>query len=71
MKDIVYILDYFFFLSLSFFAVLGFQLGAYTLRHSISPFFVMGFFFFEIGSQELFAWAGFEPHPPDLCLLSS
>jgi hypothetical protein len=60
MKDIVYILDYFFFLSLSFFVVLGFQLRTYTLRHSTSPFFVMGFFF-EIGSQELFAWAGFEP----------
>jgi hypothetical protein len=27
-----------------FFAVLGFELRAYTLSHSISPFFVMGFF---------------------------
>jgi hypothetical protein len=29
------------------------------LSHSTSPFFVMGFF--EIGSQEPFAQAGFEP----------
>jgi hypothetical protein len=41
------------------FAVLGFELRAYTLSYSTSPFFVMGFF--EIGSQELLAWAGFEP----------
>jgi hypothetical protein len=27
--------------------------------------------FFEIGSYELFAWAGLELDPPDLCLLSS
>jgi hypothetical protein len=41
--------------------VLGFELRAYTL--SLQPllqlFFVMGFF--KIGSQKLFAWAGFEP----------
>jgi hypothetical protein len=43
-------------------AVLGFELGAYTLCHATLPhplhvfllFFVMGFF--EIGSQEIFAW---------------
>jgi hypothetical protein len=34
------------------FPVLGFELRAYTLSHSTSLFFVMGFF--EIGSQELF-----------------
>jgi hypothetical protein len=33
--------------------VLGFELRAYTLSHSISSFFVMGFF--KIGSHELFA----------------
>jgi hypothetical protein len=41
---------------------LGFELRAYTLSHSTSPFFF--FFvkdFFEIGSRELLAWAGFEP----------
>jgi hypothetical protein len=32
--------------------VLGLELRAYTLSHSTSPFFVMGFF--EIGSHELF-----------------
>jgi hypothetical protein len=42
-----------------FLAVLGLELRAYTLSHSTSPFLVMGFF--EIGSHELFAWAGFEP----------
>jgi hypothetical protein len=41
-----------------FFAVLGFELRAYTLSHSTSSFFIMGFF--EIGSQKLFAQAGFE-----------
>jgi hypothetical protein len=43
---------------LFFFAVLGLELRAYTLSHSTSPIFVMGFF--EIGSHELFAQAGFE-----------
>jgi hypothetical protein len=38
--------------------VLGFELRVYTLSHSTSLFFVMGFF--EIGSCELFALAGFE-----------
>jgi hypothetical protein len=41
-----------------FFPKLGLGLKAYTLSHSISPF-CGGFF--EIGSQELLAWAGFEP----------
>jgi hypothetical protein len=41
------------FLFFSFFAILGFELRAFTLSHSTSPFFVMNFF--EIGSQELFA----------------
>jgi hypothetical protein len=39
--------------------ILGFELRAYTLSHSTSPIFVMGFF--EIGSGELFAWGGCEP----------
>jgi hypothetical protein len=52
-----------------FFAVLEFELRAYTLSHSTSPFFVTGFF--EIGSCELFALAGSNHDPPDLCLLSS
>jgi hypothetical protein len=42
-----------------FFLLLGFELRAYTLSHSTSPIFVMGFF--EIGSRELFAQVGFEP----------
>jgi hypothetical protein len=42
-----------------FFVVLGFELRAYTLNHSTTPFFIMGFF--EIGSHELFARTGFEP----------
>jgi hypothetical protein len=42
-----------------FFVVLELELGAFTLSHSTSPFVVMGFF--EIGSSELFAQAGFKP----------
>jgi hypothetical protein len=38
-----------------FFSVLRFELRAYTLSHSTSPFFVKGFF--SIGSCELFAQA--------------
>jgi hypothetical protein len=39
------------------FAVLGLELRAFTLSHSTNPIFCDGFF--EIGSLELFAWAGF------------
>jgi hypothetical protein len=38
--------------------LLGFDLRAYTLSHSISPIFCDGFF--EIGSHELFAQVGFK-----------
>jgi hypothetical protein len=41
--------------------MLGFELRAYILSYSTCPIFVMGIF--EIGSHELFAWAGFEPGP--------
>jgi hypothetical protein len=51
------------------FAVLGLELRAYTLSHSTSPFFTVGFF--EIGSLKLFAWADLNLDPPDLCLLSN
>jgi hypothetical protein len=44
---------------LIFFLVLGFELKAYTLSHSTSPFFVM--VFFELGSHKLFVWVGFDP----------
>jgi ABC-type uncharacterized transport system permease subunit len=44
---------------LFYFTVLGFELRAYTLSHSASPIFVKGVL--EIGSRELFTWAGFEP----------
>jgi hypothetical protein len=45
--------------SCDFFLVLGFELRAYTLSHSTSPF--CDRFFFKIGSLELFVWTGFEP----------
>jgi hypothetical protein len=48
---------FFFFLFL--FLVLGFELRAYTLRHSTSSFFVKGCFLIE--SQEQFAKASFKP----------
>jgi hypothetical protein len=53
-----------------FFAVLGFELRTYTLSHSASPVFIV-LVFFKMGSHELFAWAGLNQDPPDLCLLSS
>jgi hypothetical protein len=57
-------------LYLFLFFVLGFELRAYTLSHSTSlPFCVLDFV--EIGSLELFAWAGLTCDPPDLFLLSS
>jgi hypothetical protein len=43
---------------LLFFSVLGFELRAYTLSHSTSPF--LCWIIFEIGSHKLFAWAGFK-----------
>jgi hypothetical protein len=43
--------------------------GVGTQSHSSRPNCVMGNF--KIGSQELFARAEIEAHPPDLCLLSS
>jgi hypothetical protein len=56
-------------LSFFFFSVLGLELRAFTLSHSASSIFVMGFF--EIGSSQSYlpglAW-NFDP--PDLCLLS-
>jgi hypothetical protein len=39
--------------------VLGFELMTYTLSHSTSLYFVMGFF--KVGSHKLFAQVGFEP----------
>jgi hypothetical protein len=44
-------LTYDFFTFFFFFVVLGFELGAYILNHSISSFFVIGFF--EIVSQTI------------------
>jgi hypothetical protein len=42
-----------------FLAVLGFEIRAYTVSHSTSHFFVVGFL--KIGFHKLFAQAGFEP----------
>jgi hypothetical protein len=42
-----------------FLTVLGLELRVFTLSHSTSPFFVMGFY--EIVLREPFAWAGFVP----------
>jgi hypothetical protein len=41
---------------------MGFELKAYILSHSTSPF-LWWVFFFKIGSHKLFALAGFEPQP--------
>jgi hypothetical protein len=55
--DILFI---YFFIYLNFKGLVqGFELRAYTLSHSTSTVFVM--VFFKIGSQELFARAGFKP----------
>jgi hypothetical protein len=69
---VLYCLNYFtspFFVIFFFFVVVGFELRAYTLSHSASPFLMMTFF--EIGFLELFAWLALNRNPPDLCLLSS
>jgi hypothetical protein len=50
---------FFLFLSFFFFAILGFELRAYTFSHSITPV-LYCFFNFKIGFFELFAQAGFE-----------
>jgi hypothetical protein len=52
-------LAWFLFIYLFICCSLGFELRTFTLSHSTSPFFVMGFF--EIGSHKLFIQAGFEP----------
>jgi hypothetical protein len=43
----------------NFFPLLGFELSTYTLSHSTSPFFVMGFF--KTGSHKLFLHVAIEP----------
>jgi hypothetical protein len=54
-----------------FFAILGFELRAFTLSYSTSQsFFVKGVF--KIGSHKLFAQGWLQTlDPSDLCLLSS
>jgi hypothetical protein len=47
--------------------VLEYEPRAYTLSHSTSPFFVLGFF--KIGSRKLFAGLVLNYDTPDLCLL--
>jgi hypothetical protein len=42
-----------------FFEVLEFELRAYTLSHSTTPF--LWWIFFKIGSRKLFSQADFEP----------
>jgi hypothetical protein len=49
--------------------VLGFELRASTLRYYTSPF--LWWIFFKTRSHKVFAQAGFDRDPPDLCLLSS
>jgi hypothetical protein len=55
----VYSFAFFFSFFSFFFSVLRLELRAYTLSPSTSPF--VRWAFFEIGSHELFAQAGFEP----------
>jgi hypothetical protein len=50
------------------FAVLGLELGAYTLSHSTSPF-VMGFFRDRISQTICLGWL--QTNSPDLCLLNN
>jgi hypothetical protein len=49
----------FIYLFIYLFVVLELKLRAYTLSHSISPIFVMGFF--KTAYLKLFAQAGFKP----------
>jgi hypothetical protein len=48
-----------FFLGFFFFVILGLELSAFTFSHCTSPNSVKDFS--ELGSQKLFARAGFEP----------
>jgi hypothetical protein len=57
LPTIDHILDHKIDLNLFFFVVLKFELRAYTLSNSTSPF--LGKDVFEVGSQKLFALAGF------------
>jgi hypothetical protein len=63
MLEVLLFLSFF----LSFFVVPGLELRAFTLSHSTSPFFVMGFF--EIGLKLLPGLAS-NSNPPDLFFLS-
>jgi drug/metabolite transporter (DMT)-like permease len=62
-KSGLFICSLFFFIFFYLFvlAILGLELKDYTLSQSSNPFFSDFFFFFEIGSHKLFAWAGFKP----------
>jgi hypothetical protein len=52
-----------------FLVVLEFELGAYTLSHATSPFFLMGFQY-RI-SRTIFPGLAWNGDSPDLCLLNS
>jgi hypothetical protein len=52
-----------------FLVVLGFELRAYTLSHSTSPF--CDGLFSKIETHKLFAQLASNCDPPDLCLLTS
>jgi hypothetical protein len=54
-----------------FFAVLGFELRAFTLSHSTNPVIVCVMDFFKIGLANYLPRLALNRHPPDLCLLSS
>jgi hypothetical protein len=55
--------------SIYLFAVLGFELRAYTLRHFSPFFFVMGFS--RLGFTNYLPGLALNCSPPDLCLLNS
>jgi hypothetical protein len=59
----------FLFLSFFFFAILGFELRAYTLSHAISPF--LWWVFSRSGLLNSLPGLASNRDPPDLCLLSS
>jgi hypothetical protein len=55
-----------------FFAVLGFELRAYTLSHSASPFWCWFFFFLDKVSLTIYLpGLALNHNLPDLCLLGS
>jgi hypothetical protein len=66
-KFLVILVDFSFFFS--FFALLGLELGAYTLSHSVRP--LLYWIFLRKGLVKYLPRIASNLNPPELCLISS